>query len=87
MVQVNFSTDGRYVMSGDGEGKCYFWDWKVCIMHLEDSSVGASIQHCAFKVLPTKTAGHGPPVGTCAHCTMLRGCSADHQDLQELQGA
>lgn len=29
-TQVNFSTDGRYVMSGDGEGECYFWDWKVC---------------------------------------------------------
>ena len=28
-LQVNFSTDGRYVMSGDGEGRCFFWDWKT----------------------------------------------------------
>ncbi|KAF5746610.1 pre-mRNA-processing factor 17-like isoform X1 [Tripterygium wilfordii] len=28
--QVNFSPDGRFVMSGDGEGKCWFWDWKSC---------------------------------------------------------
>lgn len=28
--QVNFSPDGRFVMSGDGEGKCWFWDWKTC---------------------------------------------------------
>ncbi|KAK8948223.1 hypothetical protein KSP40_PGU013557 [Platanthera guangdongensis] len=28
--QANFSPDGRFVMSGDGEGKCWFWDWKSC---------------------------------------------------------
>lgn len=28
--QVNFSRDGQFVMSGDGEGKCWFWDWKNC---------------------------------------------------------
>lgn len=28
--QVNFSPDGQYVMSGDGEGKCWFWNWKTC---------------------------------------------------------
>ncbi|KAL4605604.1 hypothetical protein ACB092_09G041600 [Castanea dentata] len=27
--QVNFSRDGRFIMSGDGEGKCWFWDWKT----------------------------------------------------------
>ena len=26
---MNFSTDGRYVISGDGEGKAFFWDWKT----------------------------------------------------------
>ncbi|KAK9851127.1 hypothetical protein WJX84_004948 [Apatococcus fuscideae] len=24
----NFAPDGRYVISGDGEGRCWFWDWK-----------------------------------------------------------
>ncbi|CAK9182470.1 unnamed protein product [Ilex paraguariensis] len=28
--QVHFSPDGRFVMSGDGEGKMWFWDWKSC---------------------------------------------------------
>ncbi|KAI3890506.1 hypothetical protein MKX03_025048 [Papaver bracteatum] len=28
--QVNFSPDGQYIMSGDGEGKCRFWNWKTC---------------------------------------------------------
>ncbi|KAI3860282.1 hypothetical protein MKX03_030964 [Papaver bracteatum] len=28
--QVNFSPEGQYVMSGDGEGKCWFWNWMAC---------------------------------------------------------
>uniref|UniRef100_A0A7N0VFP5 Pre-mRNA-processing factor 17 n=1 Tax=Kalanchoe fedtschenkoi TaxID=63787 RepID=A0A7N0VFP5_KALFE len=31
--QVNFSPDGKYVLSGDGEGRCWFWDWKTCKVH------------------------------------------------------
>lgn len=28
--QVSFSPDGRYVSSGDSEGRVWFWDWKSC---------------------------------------------------------
>ncbi|GAB4821604.1 hypothetical protein N2152v2_008650 [Parachlorella kessleri] len=27
--EVNFSPDGHYVISGDGEGKLFVWDWKT----------------------------------------------------------
>ncbi|KAJ1969818.1 hypothetical protein IWQ62_000372 [Dispira parvispora] len=28
--QPNFSADGRFVMSGDADGRLWFWDWKTC---------------------------------------------------------
>ncbi|KAJ1991096.1 hypothetical protein H4R33_001499 [Dimargaris cristalligena] len=28
--QPNFSPDGRFLMSGDAEGRMWFWDWKSC---------------------------------------------------------
>ncbi|KAH6575546.1 hypothetical protein BSLG_000207 [Batrachochytrium salamandrivorans] len=30
--QPNFSPDTRYILSGDSEGKIWFWDWKTCKM-------------------------------------------------------
>ena len=24
---MNFSPDGKYVLSGDSEGRCFFWEW------------------------------------------------------------
>merc|ERR1712050_410477 len=27
--QVGMSPDGRHVVSGDAQGKCFFWDWKT----------------------------------------------------------
>ena len=29
-AQVAFSADGHFVLSGDGEGRVFFWDWKSC---------------------------------------------------------
>ncbi|KAH9109431.1 hypothetical protein LEN26_014024 [Aphanomyces euteiches] len=31
--QVNFSPNGQYVVSGDGEGQVVFWDWKTTKMY------------------------------------------------------
>jgi len=31
--QVGFSPDGRYLYSGDAEGRCFFWDWKTSKLH------------------------------------------------------
>ncbi|KAJ3292167.1 pre-mRNA-processing factor 17 [Rhizoclosmatium sp. JEL0117] len=28
--QPGFSPDGRFIMSGDSEGRVWFWDWKTC---------------------------------------------------------
>jgi pre-mRNA-processing factor 17 len=28
--QPGFSADGRFLMSGDSEGRLWFWDWKSC---------------------------------------------------------
>jgi len=31
--QLGFSPDGRYLFSGDAEGRCFFWDWKTSRLH------------------------------------------------------
>lgn len=28
-AQINFSPDGKIICSGDGNGRCFFWDWKT----------------------------------------------------------
>ena len=29
-IGIDFSPDGKYLMSGDSSGNCIFWDWKTC---------------------------------------------------------
>ncbi|KAF4754762.1 Pre-mRNA-processing factor 17 [Perkinsus olseni] len=32
-IEPGFSADGRYLMSGDGDGRLHFWDWKSCKLY------------------------------------------------------
>ena len=29
-IEIDFSPDGKILMSGDCNGFAYFWDWKTC---------------------------------------------------------
>jgi pre-mRNA-processing factor 17 len=32
-IGLDFSPDGKFLVSGDSEGKAYFWDWKTCKLY------------------------------------------------------
>jgi len=32
-IQLNFSPDGKFIMSGDAEGRCFFWDWATAKLY------------------------------------------------------
>jgi len=48
-IQPGFSADGRYIMSGDCDGKLWFWDWKTMknlrTIKAHDGVLIASIWH------------------------------------------
>jgi pre-mRNA-processing factor 17 len=51
--EVGFSHDGHYVLSGDGEGKLFIWDWKSCrILRSLKAHEGAAIG-CEWHPLTT----------------------------------
>lgn len=41
-IQVAFSPDGKYLMSGDAHGYAFFWDWKTCALKAKLQVSGGS---------------------------------------------
>ncbi|KAJ3329835.1 hypothetical protein HDU91_003746, partial [Kappamyces sp. JEL0680] len=57
----NFSPDGRFVMSGDSEGKMWFWDWKTCKVFKKFAAHDGPIISCLWH--PHETS----KVATCSN--------------------
>ncbi|KAK5666727.1 hypothetical protein BDV3_005997 [Batrachochytrium dendrobatidis] len=58
--QPNFSPDARYIMSGDSEGKLWFWDWKTCKVMKKINAHDGVVMGCAWH--PHETS----KVATCS---------------------
>lgn len=58
--QVNFSPDGHFLMSGDSEGKMFFWDWKTCKLYKKFKAHDAAVVGCEWH--PHETS----KVATCS---------------------
>ncbi|KAJ3051449.1 pre-mRNA-processing factor 17 [Rhizophlyctis rosea] len=58
--QPNFSPDGRYVMSGDSEGRMWFWDWKTCKVYKKFKAHDGVVVGCEWN--PHETS----KVATCS---------------------
>jgi pre-mRNA-processing factor 17 len=55
-----FSPDGRFLMSGDSEGKVWFWDWKSCKMYKKLKAHDGVVMACEWH--PHETS----KVATCS---------------------
>ncbi|KAJ3036853.1 pre-mRNA-processing factor 17 [Rhizophlyctis rosea] len=58
--QPNFSPDGRFVMSGDSEGRMWFWDWKTCKVYKKFKAHDGVVVGCEWN--PHETS----KVATCS---------------------
>ncbi|KAJ3069956.1 hypothetical protein HDU98_006972 [Podochytrium sp. JEL0797] len=43
-----FSADGRFIMSGDSEGKVWFWDWKTCKVYKKFKAHDGVVMDCQW---------------------------------------
>merc|ERR1712113_971363 len=63
--QVDMSPDNRYVLSGDGQGRCYFWDWKttriVRTMKAHEGTCMGLLWH-PYEMSKVVSCGWGDPV-------------------------
>jgi pre-mRNA-processing factor 17 len=46
--QPGFSPDGRYLFSGDSEGKLWFWDWNTCKVYKKFKAHDAVVMGCVW---------------------------------------
>ncbi|ODV62257.1 Cdc40p [Ascoidea rubescens DSM 1968] len=49
-IDMDFSPDGKIILSGDNEGRCFFWDWKTCkiVKRITVDSSKRAITNVAF---------------------------------------
>lgn len=64
-IQVAFSPDGKYLMSGDANGYAYFWDWKTCSLK---SKFKASLMSYEDKNSSSKKKDGGSTQGSVITC-------------------
>ena len=84
--QPGFSPDGRYVYSGDGEGRLWFWDWKTCKAFRTIKAHDGVCIGAAWHPLETSKVGCSAPCMQMHACLSFAWCRcccrawADHDD-------
>jgi pre-mRNA-processing factor 17 len=59
-AQISFSPNGRFILSGDSDGKCFFWDWKSCRMFRKFKAHDKACLGCVWHPLdPSRVATCG----------------------------
>jgi len=65
-AQVSFSPDGRFVCSGDAEGRCFFWDWSTSKIYKKLKCHDQVTIGCAWHPVETSR------VATCSWDGMIK---------------